>query len=155
MTRPEAGPYGQASTQAAGRRIAAACGARAMVGPTGDPAYHAAAAMAANGAAALAFASVSLLEALGFDERSAEHAVGGLLRTVGENVQRLGVPDALTGPVARGEADVIDAHRAAVGRRSKGALAAYDAILPVVVRCARAAGLSRAKAFKILDALGR
>jgi len=135
---------------ATSRRIARACGARAIVAQTGDPAYHAAAALTANGAVALAFVSVGILERLGFDKRPAERAIGGLLRTVGENVERLGVPGALTGPIARGEESVVASHRRALRRADRSALSAYDAVVPFIVRCARAAGLSQAKASKIL-----
>ena len=134
---------------------AAACGARTVVANTDDPAYHAAAALAANGAAALAFASVSLLERLGFDKRAAEQAIGGLLGSVGENVQDLGVPEALTGPVARGDVSTVARHRSGVRRLSREALSTYDALIPVIVRCARAVGLSKAKAAKILGEIER
>ena len=126
-----------------------------MVAAPGDAAYHSAAALAANGAAALAFASVTILERLGFDRRAAERAIGGLLQTVGHNVQTLGVPGALTGPIARGEAAVVRQHRKALRRRNRTALAAYDAVAPVIVRCARAAGLPKTKADVILDELER
>ncbi|MGB5193762.1 MAG: DUF2520 domain-containing protein, partial [Polyangiales bacterium] len=85
-----------------------------------------------------------------FDQRAAERAIGGLLQSVGENVQRLGVPNALTGPIARGDAATVAKHRSAVRRVNLGALSAYDAVAPVIVRCARAAGLSKAKAARIL-----
>jgi predicted short-subunit dehydrogenase-like oxidoreductase (DUF2520 family) len=146
---------GDRSAIAASRRIAAACGARTVVANTDDPAYHAAAALAANGAAALAFASVSLLERLGFDKRAAEQAIGGLLGSVGENVQDLGVPEALTGPVARGDVSTVARHRSGVRRLSREALSTYDALIPVIVRCARAVGLSKAKAAKILGEIER
>lgn len=141
---------GQPKAVAAGRRIARACGARAVVLQSTDGAYHAAAALAANGAAALAFASIGVLERLGFERRDAERAIGGLLQSVGENVVRIGVPKALTGPIARGEADTVAAHRAALRSKSKHALAAYDALVPIIVRCASAAGLSRDRAQAIL-----
>ena len=143
--------HGSPRALSSARRIAKACGARAIVAPTGDPAYHAAAALVANGAAALAFVSAGVLERLGFDRRDAERAIGGLLETVGQNVQELGVPAALTGPIARGEAEAVAAHRAALRRKGRNALAAYDALVPVIVHCARAAGLTRSKAAKILD----
>jgi predicted short-subunit dehydrogenase-like oxidoreductase (DUF2520 family) len=136
---------------AVSRILAKACDARVVVGPTGDASYHAAAALVANGAAALAFVSVGVLERLGFDRRAAEGAIGGLLRSVGENVQSLGVPAALTGPIARGEADAVANHRRALRRVSRNALGAYDAVVPVIVQCARAAGLSPARASKILQ----
>jgi predicted short-subunit dehydrogenase-like oxidoreductase (DUF2520 family) len=139
---------------AASRRIARACGARIVVAQTGDAAYHAAAALVANGTAALAFVSVGILERLGFEKRAAERAIGGLLGSVGENVARLGVPDALTGPIARGEVDAVKAHRASL-RTHRDALAAYDALVPIIVRCASAAGLSTARANAILRAAKR
>lgn len=137
------------------RRLAAACGARVVVAETRDPAYHAGAALAANGAAALAFVSVSILVRLGFDKRAAERAIGGLLQSVGENVQKLGVPDSLTGPIARGEAATVAKHRSALRRVSRSTLFAYDAVLPVIVRCAQAAGLPNAKATEILGSIKR
>ncbi len=137
---------------ATSRRIAKACGARVLVAQTGDAGYHAAAALAANGSAALAFVSVTVLERLGFDRRAAERAIGGLLQTVGENVQSLGVPAALTGPIARGEVEAVANHRAALRRLNRDSLRAYDAIVPIIVGCARAAGLGQAKASKILRA---
>jgi predicted short-subunit dehydrogenase-like oxidoreductase (DUF2520 family) len=137
---------------AASRRIAKACGARVVVAETGDAGYHAAAALAANGAVALAFVSVSVLERVGFERRSAERAIGGLLQSVGENVQSLGVPRALTGPIARGEVGAVRSHRKALRRVSRDALSAYDAVVPIIVKCARAAGLPQAKASKILRA---
>jgi len=145
--------HGSRRAIGAARRIAQACGARVVVAQPGDAGYHAAAALVANGAAALAFVSVDVLGRLGFEKRDAERAVGGLLRSVGENVQELGVPDALTGPIARGEADTVAAHRLAIRRLGRDALSTYDALVPVIVRCARAAGLTRSKATKILREL--
>jgi predicted short-subunit dehydrogenase-like oxidoreductase (DUF2520 family) len=137
---------------AMGRRIARACGARTIVAQTGDARYHAAAALVANGAAALAFVSVGVLEGLGFDKRAAERAIGGLLQSVGENVQSLGVPDALTGPIARGDAGAVANHRTALRGIGRNALSTYDAVVPIIVKCARAAGLSQSKASKVLRA---
>lgn len=146
---------GDRAAVAASRRIARACGARVVVAQTTNPAYHAAAALAANGAAALAFASVSMLRRIGFDQRAAERAIGGLLRSVGENVERLGVPGALTGPIARGDASTVAVHRRALRRSSRTALKSYDALVPLIVRCALAAGLSKAKAARILREIQR
>jgi predicted short-subunit dehydrogenase-like oxidoreductase (DUF2520 family) len=141
---------GDPEAVAASRVLANACGARVVIARTGDPAYHAAAALAANGAVGLAFTSVLILERLGFERRAAERAIGGLLQTVGQNVQRLGVPGALTGPVARGEPETIARHRTSLRRLGDKALSTYDAVLPVVVECAKAAGLPERKATDIL-----
>jgi len=135
---------------AASRRIATACGASVVSAETSGAGYHAAAALAANGAAALAFVSVGLLERMGFAPRAAERAIGGLLQSVAENVQSLGVPGALTGPIARGESESVSNHREALRALSSDALVAYDSVVPIIVRCAQAAGLRRAKASEIL-----
>ncbi len=137
----------------AARRIAEAACARAVVASVHGPAYHAAAALLANGAAALATASVELLERLGFGRRDAERAMGALLRTVADNVERLGVPGALTGPVRRGDADTVRAHRRALRSVSPAALRAYDAVGPVILACAREAGLPAGPARRIRRAL--
>jgi predicted short-subunit dehydrogenase-like oxidoreductase (DUF2520 family) len=142
--------HGSQRAITASRQIAAACGAHAVMARTADPAYHAAAALTANGAAALAFVSVRVLVRFGFQRRAAERAIGGLLRSVGDNVQGLGVPEALTGPIARGDSATVAAHRRALRRLGRDALGAYDALLPVIVRCARAAGLPKRKADEIL-----
>ena len=70
-------------------------------------AYHAAAGLVANGAAALAAIGEELLCVAGVPRRDAPKMLGPLLRSVAENVEALGFPDALTGPVRRGDAGAI------------------------------------------------
>lgn len=144
---------GDAQAVRCARRLGRAMGARVVVAPVHGPAYHAAAALAANGSAALATAAVGLLERLGLQRRAAERTVGGLLRTVADNVERIGVPDALTGPVRRGDADTVRAHRQALRRLDGAVLRAYDAVAPVILECARAAGLSADRARRVRRAL--
>ena len=143
----------QAAVRAAGQ-VAKACGARNLHGPMSDPAYHAAAALVANGAVALAHSGVLVLERLGFERRKSERAIGGLLRSVAENIDTLGVPGALTGPIARGDASTVERHRAALRNLGPRSLAAYDRLSPLILECARAAGLSSRKAAKVKRTLG-
>jgi len=70
--------------------------------------YHAAAGLVANGAAALAAIGVELLVVSGVPRAEAPKMLGPLLRSVAENVEKLGFPDALTGPVRRGDAGAIE-----------------------------------------------
>lgn len=140
---------------AAAKRIARAVGARPMVAPLHGAAYHAAAALSANGAAALATVAVRVVEALGLSRKDAQRAIGALLRTVGENVERVGVPDALSGPVMRGDEGTVARHRAALREVDFEALAAYDAVAPAILDCARRAGLPEAKAAAVRNALRR
>ncbi|MCA9531400.1 MAG: DUF2520 domain-containing protein, partial [Myxococcales bacterium] len=137
--------------------LAAACGATPVVveapAQIPGPAYHAAAALVANGTAGLAYAGVETLLRLGVERREAEAALGALLRTVAGHIERLGLPAALTGPVVRGDADTVAAHRAALARSAPEALPAYDAIVPTILRCAREAGLGDAQCEAIEAAL--
>jgi predicted short-subunit dehydrogenase-like oxidoreductase (DUF2520 family) len=70
--------------------------------------YHAAAGLVANGAAALGAIGVELLVASGVPRADAPKMLGPLLRSVADNVETLGFPDALTGPVRRGDAAAIE-----------------------------------------------
>ncbi|MEM7434152.1 MAG: DUF2520 domain-containing protein [Myxococcota bacterium] len=143
---------GDAGAFPAIREIARACGAEAVRADTTNPIYHASAALAANGAAALAFFAVGLLTRIGLSKRQAEHAVGGIVESVGSNVRTVGVPQALTGPVARGDVDTVERHRKGLRRAPKGPRSVYDAILPAIISTAEAAKLPRrhAKALRAL-----
>ncbi|MBW2464431.1 MAG: DUF2520 domain-containing protein [Deltaproteobacteria bacterium] len=138
--------------------ITEAIGAWPLVAPLHGARYHAAAALVANGSAALAAVAVGLLERVGIEPRAAVRAVGALLRSVGDNVETVGVPGALTGPVARGDAATVLRHRKALADTpggDAGALAAYDATAPMIVAVARAAGLSSRRAAAIRRALSK
>lgn len=140
---------------AAARFIAARTGATLVIADVHGPAYHAAAALAANGSAALATVSVSVLERLGMKRRDAQRAIAGLLRTVADNVARIGVPEALTGPVRRGDAETVRGHLEALGHLDAEALRAYGAVGPIILSCARAAGLDPRAARKVGEVLSR
>lgn len=76
--------------------------------------YHAAAGLVANGAAALAQAGARLLARAGAPESDLARAIAPLLRSVAENVERVGLPAALTGPVRRGDASTVGRHLEAI-----------------------------------------
>ncbi len=93
---------------------------------------------------------MDVLCGLGVKRRAAQQAVGELLRTVAENVERVGVPEALSGPIVRGDAVTIRAHRAAL---SGAARDAYDHVAPTILSIAIRAGLPRARASSVRAAL--
>ncbi|MBI4702846.1 MAG: DUF2520 domain-containing protein [Deltaproteobacteria bacterium] len=107
--------------------------------------YHAAASLAAGGAAALGAAGVELLEAAGIDSPRAAAMLGALLRTVADNVARLGLPAALTGPVRRGDDAILGRHLDAVGRRVPQWLPLYAALGRAQLRLARKLGEAPAR----------
>ncbi len=137
------------------KAIARSVGARPVLAAIHGPAYHAGAALSANGAAALAAVAVRVLAELGLADVDARRAIGALLRTVGENVVRVGVPQALSGPVIRGDDATVARHRGALEALDPDARAAYDAIAPAILDCARRAGLPDERVEAVRAALGR
>jgi predicted short-subunit dehydrogenase-like oxidoreductase (DUF2520 family) len=137
----------------AARRIARAVGAKALALPLHGPAYHALAAMIAGGTLGFVYATIPALQDMGLERREAERAAGSLVRTVAENIMHIGLPKALTGPVVRGDAATVAAHRDSLSKLSKDVAAAYDAVAPLVLQCAIAAGLGEADIRRMRKAL--
>ena len=102
--------------------------------------YHAAAGLVANGAAALAAIGAKLLVASGVPEDDAARMLGPLLRSVADNVESLGFPDALTGPVRRGEVAGLERHYDVLRARVPEALPLYLASARAQLPLARALG---------------
>jgi predicted short-subunit dehydrogenase-like oxidoreductase (DUF2520 family) len=104
------------------------------------PRYHAAAALLANGAAALADAATGLLVAAGIPPRLHGALLGPLLGSVAENVKRLGPAAALTGPIRRGDRVAVEKHLEAADAAGVGDLyrAAALAQIPIARRLGEA-----------------
>jgi predicted short-subunit dehydrogenase-like oxidoreductase (DUF2520 family) len=142
--------FGDARAVAVASRLARRLGAHSVALSPPGPAYHAAAALVANGAAALAYAGARILVELGFEQRAAERALGALLHSVAENVARVGVPSALTGPVVRGDIATVAEHVRALAAQDPASLRAYLTVQPLVVDSALAAGLAPELARELL-----
>jgi predicted short-subunit dehydrogenase-like oxidoreductase (DUF2520 family) len=115
--------------------------------------YHAGLASAANHLITLVAASSDLLRAAGVADPS--RMLGPLLFAALENVLALG-DLALTGPVARGDADTVAAHVEAIAVAAPDALGAYLALARLTADRALAAGtLTPSDAQRLLGALSR
>ena len=112
--------------------------------------YHAAAGLVANGAAALADAGARLLELAGCPARDSGRVLGPLLRSVAENVERLGLPAALTGPVRRGDAETVLRHVASIERAAPEILPLYRASVAAQVPMAAKLGDASDRALRNL-----
>jgi predicted short-subunit dehydrogenase-like oxidoreductase (DUF2520 family) len=66
--------------------------------------------------------------------------LGPLLRSVADNVESLGFPDALTGPVRRGDARGLENHLATLRARLPEAVPLYVAAARAQLPLARAIG---------------
>jgi len=94
-------------------RLAAALGGRCARIPSGDgrkTLYHAGATMACNHLAALIDAALTLMQQAGIERQTALAALAPLLRATMDNIATLGPEKALTGPVARGDAETVGRH---------------------------------------------
>jgi predicted short-subunit dehydrogenase-like oxidoreductase (DUF2520 family) len=88
-------------------------------------AYHAAAAISSNLLVALEESAAELVERLGIEE-ARELLAPLVLRTAANWAER--GPDALTGPIARGDRATVERHRAALAETAPELLAMYDAL---------------------------
>ena len=93
----------------------------------GKAAYHAAAVLAAGGFVGLLDAIAELGRGAGLDEKGALAIYAPLIRATLRNAEDLGIREALTGPVVRGDAGTLRAHLVAMSERAPGARALYRA----------------------------
>jgi len=92
------------------------------------PLYHAACALAAGHALALIEAATRLLISVGMKRRQAVRALLPLTRQVFDNFERLGAGKAWTGPLSRGDYEIIAAHAAALHEFPAEFAAAHEAL---------------------------
>ncbi len=117
-----------------------------LIPPTMRPLYHAAAVFASNYLLALLAIAVRLLQDAGVPADDALPAILPLMRGTLDNVQHLGVPAALTGPVARGDTDTIRLHLARLSGEDREL---YCALGRELLPLARAAGLDERRAAEL------
>jgi predicted short-subunit dehydrogenase-like oxidoreductase (DUF2520 family) len=72
--------------------------------------YHAAAALVSNATVGLVAAGTQLLTEAGLEKAPATAALTALLASTVKNLEELGLPEALTGPISRGDVAVVARH---------------------------------------------
>jgi predicted short-subunit dehydrogenase-like oxidoreductase (DUF2520 family) len=82
------------------------------------PLYHAAAVLAAGHVATLLDIGIHLLSRAGLPRADGQRALVELSASVLRNIEQVGLPQALTGPVARGDAQTVKDHLAALTQLS-------------------------------------
>jgi len=148
------GIEGDEPARAAAKRIVRALGARAVFLEAENLAlYHAGAVMASNYVVALADTAQTLLIKAGVPPEQALPALIPLLTSVVHNLEQLGLPGALTGPVERGDVSTVEEHLKSLQARAPELLELYRLVGRDVLRLAREkADLDPAHAAR-LDAL--
>lgn len=87
--------------------------------------YHAAAVFACNYLVTLVKLALDLWRDFGVSSKEATRALLPLLNGTINNIENIGLPDCLTGPVARGDSGTILKHLAALEARSPSLLTTY------------------------------
>lgn len=142
MKRAWIGIDGDDQARATSRRLAGHLGARTLDIPLGGkPLYHAAAVMSSNFPVVLARLAGHVLSSLGVPERSAQHAVHGLMEAAVSNLAETSPVEALTGPIVRGETETIIRHLTAL-RRDAEARAVYKRLSLSALEIAAARGVA-------------
>ncbi len=98
--------------------------------------YHAAAAIASNYLVVLASLAADLWAELGVGRAEAIGALLPLLEGTLGNLERVGLPGALTGPIARGDAGTVRRHLDALAERAPGVLPTYVVLGREAIRVA-------------------
>jgi predicted short-subunit dehydrogenase-like oxidoreductase (DUF2520 family) len=138
---------GEPAANVAARRIVAELGGTPLtIAAAQRPLYHAAAVMASNYLVALTGAAVRMLGQAGVEEEDALRALIPLLRGTLDNIGQLGVPAAVTGPIARGDVDTVRLHLARLSEEDR---VLYSGLGMELLRLARAAGLDEGRAAEI------
>ncbi len=109
-------------------RMAEAIGASAVrLAPGTKAAYHAAAVLAAGGFVALLDAIAELGAVAGLDEAGSLAIYGRLAEQTLANARSLGIAQALTGPMTRGDVGTLDRHLATLRAHAPDVMALYAA----------------------------
>lgn len=87
--------------------------------------YHAAAVLASNYCVTLVKLATDLWKTFGIEPKQATQALLPLLKGTISNIGNIGIPECLTGPIARGDTGTISKHISALELSSPDALSAY------------------------------
>lgn len=120
--------------------------------------YHAAAVFACNYLVTLVKLALDLWKDFGVASKEATRALLPLLKGTINNIDNVGLPDCLTGPVARGDLGTIEKHLSTLGARSPSLLTTYKELGLQTINIALAKGKigkQRAEEMRTLLSLGR
>jgi len=146
------GVEGEGAARALAERLVAACGGRVLaIRPGGKALYHAAAVVASNYAVALLSVAERLMAEAGVPAEESQPALAALAAGAVENVAARGPAAALTGPVARGDADTVRRHLARLSGADRDL---YCLLGREALKLAMARGLDPAAAARLGDLLG-
>ncbi len=117
--------------------------------------YHTAAVFACNNLVALVKLATDLWQTFDIPPAEATQALRPLLRGTINNLENVGLPNCLTGPIARGDLGTIKKHLDALEERAPALLSAYRELGRQTISIAEAKGKIDEQAVKELQELLR
>jgi len=146
---------GQKEALAAARQIAVDLGATCLtIATAAKTLYHAAAVVASNYLVTLLDLAFRLLGESGISAKEAFNALQPLINGTLSNIEQVGIPEALTGPIARGDIETIKRHLDEIELKAPGLLALYKTLGCDTIDIATAKGtLSEASAQELKQIL--
>jgi len=102
--------------------------------------YHAGAVAVSNYFVALVDYGLKFYQVLGADKKEALKAVLPLIRGTLDNIEALGIPDALTGPIMRGDIETVRGHLTAMENRTPQLTSLYRELARQTISVAREKG---------------
>lgn len=138
-----------------GRRLVGDLEGRVVIVPAdAKPAYHLACVMASNGLVALMDAAEEITRSAGVQGEGLTSGLANLVLGTAQNVSRLGIRPAMTGPAVRGDSETVARHLEVLERGSPRILEAYKLLLRRLVKMSIESGRAGPDLYKpILDLL--
>jgi predicted short-subunit dehydrogenase-like oxidoreductase (DUF2520 family) len=118
-------------------------------------AYHAAAVVACNYLVTLVKLATDLWQTFSIPSEQAIKALLPLIRGTLHNIETIGIPNCLTGPIARGDTGTIDKHLKTLEEKAPDLLSAYKELGRQTVPVALAKGKIDEKQARELEAMLR
>ncbi len=106
----------------------------------GKALYHAAASVASNFLITLVDLAINICGMIGISRTDALSALLPLIRGTVRNIEEVGIPAALTGPIARGDVEIVKSHLATLGARDPRICHLYRVLAIYTVDAAVAKG---------------
>jgi predicted short-subunit dehydrogenase-like oxidoreductase (DUF2520 family) len=114
--------------------------------------YHASAVIASNYLITLVKMATDLWQAIGVPREEATRALVPLLKGTVNNIETIGLPGCLTGPIARGDAGTVEKHLKAIQTNAPELLAAYVELAIQTIPIAKEKGkLNERQAEKLIS----
>lgn len=115
-------------------------GKEITIGIEKKPLYHAGASVASNFLVATIRFGLELFEAAGVSQEDSINALMPLIKGTVVNIENLGIPRALTGPISRGDAGIIEDHLKAIKKVKYGLVNLYSELGRYTVKVAMEKG---------------